>query len=141
MNLDRRGYVVAVCLSLVLASSALALDFVQQGVQPVYQFEIFESSGFLPPGSMGDVTLDFQALGTADISIDEGLFEDLGPAINSGAGLFLYGEPGNGKSTLAKRITQCFGQRRPFFLCIARYFFQDFIGAEHVAKVFCLFDR
>lgn len=45
-----------------------------------------------------------------DISIDEGLFESLGPAINSGAGLFLYGEPGNGKSTLARRITQCFGQ-------------------------------
>lgn len=46
-----------------------------------------------------------------DISIDKKLFEDLGPAINSGAGLFLYGEPGNGKSTLAKRITQCFGQQ------------------------------
>ncbi len=30
--------------------------------------------------------------------------------MNSGAGLFLYGEPGNGKSTLAKRITNCFGQ-------------------------------
>ena len=45
-----------------------------------------------------------------DITINEDLFENLGPAINSGAGLFLYGEPGNGKSTLAKRITQCFGQ-------------------------------
>lgn len=45
-----------------------------------------------------------------DISINESLFESLGPAINSGAGLFLYGEPGNGKSTIAQRITQCFGQ-------------------------------
>jgi len=45
-----------------------------------------------------------------DISIDEGLFESLGPAINSGAGLFLYGEPGNGKTTLAQRVTVCFGQ-------------------------------
>ena len=44
-----------------------------------------------------------------DISINESLFESLGPAINSGSGLFLYGEPGNGKSTLAQRITQCFG--------------------------------
>jgi predicted ATPase with chaperone activity len=44
-----------------------------------------------------------------DISINETLFENLGPAINSGAGLFLYGEPGNGKSTIAQRITQCFG--------------------------------
>ena len=47
----------------------------------------------------------------SDISVDEALFESMGPAINSGAGLFLYGEPGNGKSTLAKRITMCFGQR------------------------------
>ena len=46
----------------------------------------------------------------SDISIEEDLFETLGPAINSGAGLFLYGSPGNGKSTLAKRITMCFGQ-------------------------------
>ena len=45
-----------------------------------------------------------------EITVDEELFESLGPAINSGAGLFLYGEPGNGKSTLAKRITSCFGQ-------------------------------
>ena len=46
----------------------------------------------------------------ADISVDAELFESLGPAVNSGAGLFLYGAPGNGKSTLARRITQCFGQ-------------------------------
>jgi len=46
----------------------------------------------------------------ADISINPNLFEDLGPAVNSGAGLFLYGAPGNGKSTLARRITSCFGQ-------------------------------
>ena len=45
--------------------------FFQQGVQPVYQFEVFEDSGLLPPGSMGNVTLDFQALGTANISIDD----------------------------------------------------------------------
>ncbi|MFW6169553.1 MAG: AAA family ATPase [Planctomycetota bacterium] len=45
-----------------------------------------------------------------DISIDVELFDQLGPAINSGAGLFLYGAPGNGKTTLAARITSCFGQ-------------------------------
>jgi predicted ATPase with chaperone activity len=46
----------------------------------------------------------------SDILIDSDLFESLGPAINSGAGLFLYGAPGNGKTTLARRITNCFGQ-------------------------------
>lgn len=44
------------------------------------------------------------------ITIDSSLLELLGPAVNSGAGMFLYGAPGNGKSTLANRITRCFGQ-------------------------------
>ena len=45
-----------------------------------------------------------------DISVNSDLFSSLGPAVNSGAGMFLYGAPGNGKSTLARRITMCFGQ-------------------------------
>lgn len=46
----------------------------------------------------------------SDILVEPQLLGSLGPAVNSGAGLFLYGPPGNGKSTLAKRITKCFGQ-------------------------------
>jgi predicted ATPase with chaperone activity len=45
----------------------------------------------------------------ADISVNPQMFARLGPAINSGAGLFLYGAPGNGKTTLAERVTRCFG--------------------------------
>jgi len=45
------------------------------------------------------------------ISVDPKMFQSLGPAINSGAGMFLYGAPGNGKSTLARHITSCFGER------------------------------
>ncbi len=44
------------------------------------------------------------------LSVEDDLFDNLGPALNSGAGLFLYGAPGNGKTTLATRITMCFGQ-------------------------------
>ncbi len=32
----------------------------------------------------------------------------LGPAVNSGRGLFLYGDPGNGKTEVAIRIAKCF---------------------------------
>jgi predicted ATPase with chaperone activity len=45
----------------------------------------------------------------ADISVEPEMLDMLGPAVNSGAGLFLYGAPGNGKTTLARRITMCFG--------------------------------
>lgn len=45
-----------------------------------------------------------------DITVEPAVFDELGPAVNSGAGMFLYGAPGNGKTTLAERITRCFGQ-------------------------------
>ena len=45
----------------------------------------------------------------ADLLISEETFGMLGPAINSGRGLFLYGFPGNGKTSIAERITRCFG--------------------------------
>lgn len=44
------------------------------------------------------------------ISIEPKLFDLLGPALNSCTGMFLYGAPGNGKSTLARCVTSCFGQ-------------------------------
>jgi predicted ATPase with chaperone activity len=45
----------------------------------------------------------------SDLLISEEMFEVLGPAINSGRGMFLYGYPGNGKTSIAERITRCFG--------------------------------
>jgi len=36
------------------------------------------------------------------------LLDMLGPAIHSGRGLFLYGDPGNGKTTIAERLASCF---------------------------------
>jgi hypothetical protein len=44
------------------------------------------------------------------ISMIPSLKKRLGPAIRSGAGLFLFGSPGNGKTTIAERIGQCFDQ-------------------------------
>jgi hypothetical protein len=45
----------------------------------------------------------------ADLLINEDMMNRLGPAINSGRGMFLFGEPGNGKTSIAERITSCFG--------------------------------
>lgn len=45
-----------------------------------------------------------------DLLIDKRMLVRLGPAINSGRGLFLYGAPGNGKTSIAERVTKAFGE-------------------------------
>ncbi|MCI0358723.1 MAG: AAA family ATPase [Planctomycetaceae bacterium] len=45
-----------------------------------------------------------------DILINERMLNRLGPAINSGRGMFLFGRAGNGKTTIAERVTKAFGQ-------------------------------
>ena len=38
------------------------------------------------------------------------MLDRLGPAVNSGRGLFLFGAAGNGKTSIAERVTRAFGQ-------------------------------
>jgi predicted ATPase with chaperone activity len=46
----------------------------------------------------------------SDLLMNKDMLRRLGPAINSGRGLFLFGAPGNGKSSIAERISRAFGQ-------------------------------
>jgi len=45
-----------------------------------------------------------------DMLLNKSMLDRLGPAINSGRGLFLFGPPGNGKTCIAERITAAFGE-------------------------------
>ncbi|MEZ6118011.1 MAG: AAA family ATPase [Pirellulaceae bacterium] len=45
----------------------------------------------------------------SDLLINPKMLTRLGPAINSGRGMFLFGYPGNGKTSIAERVTKCFG--------------------------------
>ena len=56
--------------------------------------------------------IDRDQLGSAlaAISYQDELLDQLGPAINSNTGLFLFGPPGNGKTTIARCLTHCLGQ-------------------------------
>jgi hypothetical protein len=45
------------------------------------------------------------------VVLPDSMLELLGPAINSGRSLFLYGESGNGKTLLARRLAKVYGER------------------------------
>jgi hypothetical protein len=49
------------------------------------------------------------ATGFENLVVNKAMFDQLGPAVNSGKSLFLYGAPGNGKTVLAEGIGRAFG--------------------------------
>lgn len=44
-----------------------------------------------------------------DLVISEAVYNEIGPAINSAASIFFFGYPGNGKTSIAERITRLMG--------------------------------
>ena len=55
------------------------------------------------------VTADTIRHAFSELVIKDGVLDQLGPAVNSGASLFLFGAPGNGKTAMAKRLTRLMG--------------------------------
>jgi len=48
--------------------------------------------------------------GLGELVLPEGFLDLLGPAVNSGKSLFLYGDPGNGKTRIAEAVAGLFGE-------------------------------
>ncbi len=71
----------------------------------------------------------------ADLLVPSGLIERLGPAITSGRALFLHGDPGNGKTSIAERVTRCFGDTIwiPYTLVIDGHIVKLYDPATHDA--------
>lgn len=44
-----------------------------------------------------------------DLIIEDSILDMVGPAVNSGSSMFLFGYPGNGKTSIAERITKLMG--------------------------------
>jgi hypothetical protein len=54
------------------------------------------------------VTMNRIRASVGDLEMDESVLEQVGPALNSGRAILLYGPPGNGKTTVAHRLTSVF---------------------------------
>jgi hypothetical protein len=55
------------------------------------------------------VDRDRLSTGFDHLIVSRGMFDQLGPAVNSGKALFLYGAPGNGKTVVAEGIGRALG--------------------------------
>ncbi len=54
--------------------------------------------------------LDSLRRALADLVLDDNVLGQLGEAVNSGLGFLLYGESGNGKTSIAQRVTGAYGE-------------------------------
>ncbi|MGD8968715.1 MAG: ATP-binding protein [Anaerolineae bacterium] len=67
--------------------------------------------------AIGEVSLDEPTVGAAfeGLVISQDMLDRVGPAINSGQSVFLYGPPGNGKTTICSRMGRLL-RRDPIFI-------------------------
>ncbi len=77
------------------------------GATPVH-LEDYEASVTAQSLCRSRIARDELVAAFADINLSDAVLNRLGPAINSGRGMFLYGESGNGKTSVAERIVRAF---------------------------------
>lgn len=78
------------------------------GAAPVHLKDYIESVGRQSLTMRQPTTEDLHRA-FEDLLMNKKMLDRLGPAVNSGRGLFLFGAPGNGKTSIAERITKSFG--------------------------------
>ena len=73
---------------------------------PLAQYNAYVRACMAARGAVDRETL---SKGFEHLIVSKGMFDQLGPAVNSGKSLFLYGAPGNGKTVVAEGIGKALG--------------------------------
>lgn len=77
------------------------------GPAPVTLDEFVEQTNVQKPTNE-TITLDRIHIALEGLEMDQSIVEQVGPALNSGRAILMYGPPGNGKTTVALRFASAF---------------------------------
>lgn len=80
------------------------------------------------------VTRDLIRAAFSDVVLDVEMLDRLGPALNSGKAIFVYGEPGTGKTYITQRLSRLVGDTVlvPYAIAVGDTIIQVFDPAVHV---------
>lgn len=80
------------------------------------------------------VTRDLMRAAFTDVVLDAEMLDRLGPALNSGKAIFVYGEPGTGKTYITQRLSRLVGDTVlvPYAIAISDTIIQVFDPAVHI---------
>ena len=97
------GYLYAIT-GAGIARAREALDRSQYAGPAPVPLDVYNESCKLQSSGGVTVTQRLMRQTLKELVFSEKLFHSLGPAVNSGASIFLYGPPGNGKTSVARAI-------------------------------------
>lgn len=114
-NIGRASYVY----SLTEAGTARARDALERsqyvGAVPV-PIEVYNQAIIMQTQEKARVTSDAVQQAISHLILVDGFHRRIGPAINEGTSIFLYGPPGNGKTTVAQAIAGLIAGTEPIWL-------------------------
>jgi energy-coupling factor transporter ATP-binding protein EcfA2 len=94
-------------------------------------------SAMIRAQAVGEVVLDEAVVQAAfeGLVINPAMFDKIGPALVSGQSLFLYGPPGNGKTTIATRMARLLARDPiyiPYAVSVDNHIIKVYDGFSHV---------
>lgn len=108
MGLGEGAYLYAIT-GAGIARAREALERSQYAGPAPVPLEVYNKSMLRQARARANLTSRVMRQALSELVLSEKTFHQIGPAVNSGTSIFLYGPPGNGKTTIARSIGSTMG--------------------------------